>query len=115
MLRGRINEKWMHRGVIMWSPRNTYIDADVELAPEVSLLPGTVLKGHCVIERGAQIGPNAVLTDVFVGEIAHVATVEATNARIGAEARVESFVVLGTGRRASPRARSSRRSTTDTQ
>ncbi len=97
VLRGRINERWMHRGVIMWSPENTYIDADVELAPEVSLLPGTVLKGRCVVERGARIGPNAVLSDVFVGENAQVATVEATSARIGAEARVASFVVLGAG------------------
>lgn len=97
VLRGRINEKWLHRGVVMWSPQNTYIDADVELAHEVSLLPGTVLKGHCVIERGARIGPNAVLTDVKVGEFAHVAAVEATNARIGAEARVGSFVVLAPG------------------
>lgn len=97
VLRGRINERWMHRGVIMWSPENTYIDADVELAPEVSLLPGTVLKGRCVVERGARIGPNAVLSDVFVGENAQVATVEATSARIGTEARVASFVVLGAG------------------
>ena len=97
VLRARINEKWLHRGVIIWSPLNTYIDADVELAPEVSLLPGTVLKGHCVIERGARIGPNAILNDVFVGEGAQVATIEATNARIGAEARVESFVVLAPG------------------
>lgn len=97
IMRGRINEKWMHRGVTLWSPDNTYIDADVELAPEVSLLPGTVLKGRCVIERGARIGPNAMLTDVFVGENAQVATVEATSARIGAEARVASFVVLAPG------------------
>jgi len=61
------------------------------------LLPGTVLKGHCVVERGARIGPNAILNDVFVGESAQVATIEATNARIGAEARVESFVVLAPG------------------
>jgi bifunctional UDP-N-acetylglucosamine pyrophosphorylase/glucosamine-1-phosphate N-acetyltransferase len=97
VLRGRINERWLRRGVIIWSPLNTYIDADVELAAEVSLLPGTVLKGHCVIERGARIGPNAILSDVFVGESAQVATVEATNARIGADARVESFVVLAPG------------------
>ena len=55
------------------------------------------MKGHCVIERGARIGPNAILNDVFVGEFAQVSTVEATNARIGAEARVESFVVLVPG------------------
>jgi bifunctional UDP-N-acetylglucosamine pyrophosphorylase/glucosamine-1-phosphate N-acetyltransferase len=97
VLRQRINEKWLRRGVVIWGPHNTYVDADVELAPEVSLLPGTVLKGRCVIERGARIGPNAILTDVTVGEFAQVGTVEATNARIGADARVASFVVLSPG------------------
>jgi bifunctional UDP-N-acetylglucosamine pyrophosphorylase/glucosamine-1-phosphate N-acetyltransferase len=87
----------MQRGVTMWDPLHTYIDADVELAAEVSLLPGCVLKGHCVIEHGAQIGPNAILTDVRVGESAVVRTVEATNARIGAQSRVHSFVVLDPG------------------
>ena len=102
VLRSRINEKWMHRGVTMWNPAQTYVDADVELSAEVSLLPGTVLKGRCVIERGAQIGPNANLCDVHVGENAQVAMVEATGAVIGAEARVASFVVLGFGARVAP-------------
>ena len=97
VLRSRINEKWLQRGVTMWDPTHTYIDADVELAAEVSLLPGTVLKGHCVIERGAQIGPNANLSDVYVGENARVGTVEATGAHIGADSQVHSFVVLAPG------------------
>lgn len=102
VMRLRINEKWMLRGVTIWNPHNTYIDADVDVAPEVSLLPGTVLRGHCVIERGAQIGPNAILSDVSVGENAQVAMVEATDASIGAEAKVTSFVVLGPGTRIAP-------------
>lgn len=102
VLRQRINERWMLRGVTIWNPQNTYIDADVELAAEVSILPGTVLRGRCVVERGAQIGPNANLSDVFVGENAQVATVEATDASIGAEAKVTSFVVLGPGTRIAP-------------
>ena len=81
----------------MWNPDATYIDADVELAAEVSLLPGTILKGHCVIARGAQIGPNAVLSDVEVGENAFVGAVEASRVRVGADARVSSFVVLSPG------------------
>jgi len=97
VLRRRINDQWLARGVTMWNPDATYIDADVELAAEVSLLPGTILKGKCVIARGAQIGPHAVLSDVEVGEGAHVATVEASRLRIGADARVASFVVLGPG------------------
>ena len=97
VLRQRINEQWMQRGVTIWNPEHTYIDADVELASEVSLLPGTVLRGHCVVERGAQIGPNATLSDVVVGENAQVGSVDANAARIGAEAKVASFVVLGAG------------------
>ena len=97
VLRGRINDEWMARGVTMWNPEATYVDADVDLSPEVSLLPGTILKGRCIVARGAQIGPNAVLDDVEVGENAVVGSVEASHVRIGADARVSSFVVLSPG------------------
>jgi bifunctional UDP-N-acetylglucosamine pyrophosphorylase/glucosamine-1-phosphate N-acetyltransferase len=96
-MRDRINERWMKRGVTMWDPSQTYIDADVELAQEVSLLPGTVLKGKCEVARGAQIGPHANLNNVVVGENAHVGTVDAQDAKIGSDATVSSFVVLGSG------------------
>jgi bifunctional UDP-N-acetylglucosamine pyrophosphorylase/glucosamine-1-phosphate N-acetyltransferase len=97
VLRARINFEWMSRGVTMWDPASTYVDADVELAAEVALLPGTILKGRCVIGRGATIGPNAVLRDVEVGEGATIAMVDATHVRIGADANVGSFVVLSPG------------------
>jgi len=96
-VRRRINERWMQRGVTMWDPATTYVDAEVELAAEVSLLPGTVLKGHCVVGHGARIGPNAYLRDVSVGENARLGTVEAVNVRIGADARVTSHTVLAAG------------------
>jgi bifunctional UDP-N-acetylglucosamine pyrophosphorylase/glucosamine-1-phosphate N-acetyltransferase len=97
VLRARINDEWMIRGVTMWDPTHTYVDADVELAAEVTLLPGTILKGLCVIGRGATIGPNAILREVEVGEGATVAMVDASHARIGADANVASFVVLSPG------------------
>ncbi|MHB8379927.1 MAG: bifunctional UDP-N-acetylglucosamine diphosphorylase/glucosamine-1-phosphate N-acetyltransferase GlmU [Acidimicrobiales bacterium] len=97
VLRRRINDQWLARGVTMWDPDATYVDVDVELAAEVSLLPGTILKGHCVIARGARIGPNALLSDVEVGENAYVGAVEASRVRVGADARVASFVVLSPG------------------
>jgi len=56
VLRARINEKCCI-AVSSSGARSTLRRRDVELAPEVSLLPGTVLKGHCVVERGARIGP----------------------------------------------------------
>lgn len=97
VLRRRINQQWMRRGVTMWDPESTYIDSDVELMRDVSLLPGTVLKGRCVIGEGSQIGPNAFLSDVTVGSNTDVGTVQATSARIGDDAVVGSFSVLDPG------------------
>jgi bifunctional UDP-N-acetylglucosamine pyrophosphorylase/glucosamine-1-phosphate N-acetyltransferase len=97
VLRARINDEWMGLGVTMWDPTQTYVDADVELAAEVTLLPGTILKGHCVVGHGATIGPNAVLRNVEVGENATVGMVDASHVRIGADANVASFVVLSPG------------------
>lgn len=96
-MRRRINERWMQRGVTMWDPRHTYVDADVELAPDVSLLPGTVLRGRCRVGAGAIIGPHAHLEDVTVGEGARLATVSATRATVGARAILGPYVVLGPG------------------
>ncbi len=102
ILRARINDQWMTRGVTMWDPATTYVDADVELGADVSLLPGTVLTGRCVIATGASIGPNATLRDTEVGEGASVATVDATRARIGADATVGSYAVLAPGAEVAP-------------
>ena len=45
-LRDRINERWMRRGVTMWDPERTYVDAEVHLEADVSLLPGVILRGQ---------------------------------------------------------------------
>jgi bifunctional UDP-N-acetylglucosamine pyrophosphorylase / glucosamine-1-phosphate N-acetyltransferase len=96
-LRRRINERWMQHGVTMWDPASTYVDADVVLAEDVSLLPGTIVKGACRIGAGAQVGPGALLVDVIVGARAQLGTVQATGASIGEDAEVGSFSVLGPG------------------
>ena len=83
-LRDRINERWMRRGVTMWDPERTYVDAEVHLEADVSLLPGVILRGNCVVGAGAEIGPNSVLTDTTVGDGAVVAASVCTLAAIGA-------------------------------
>ncbi len=44
-------ERWMRAGVTMVDPARTYIDATVELDPDVRLLPGTILEGRTVVGR----------------------------------------------------------------
>lgn len=97
VLRDRINERWMRRGVTMWDPERTYVDADTKLARDVTLLPGVVLRGACDIAEGAEIGPDATLTDTVVGPGAEVRHCVCVRAEVGAGATVGPFCVLGPG------------------
>jgi bifunctional UDP-N-acetylglucosamine pyrophosphorylase/glucosamine-1-phosphate N-acetyltransferase len=96
-LRARTNERWMRRGVTMVDPEHTYVDAGVELAPDVTLFPGTILRGATTVGAGAEIGPNTHLVDTVVGERAVVHTTVARQATIGADARVGPFTSLEPG------------------
>ncbi|HXA32948.1 MAG TPA: NTP transferase domain-containing protein [Acidimicrobiales bacterium] len=96
-LRDRINERWMRRGVTMWDPERTYIDTDVQLSPDVVLLPGVILQGECQVAEQAEIGPNCHLVDTVVGEGAVIANSVSRRAEVGSEARVGPFAVLGEG------------------
>jgi bifunctional UDP-N-acetylglucosamine pyrophosphorylase/glucosamine-1-phosphate N-acetyltransferase len=96
-LRDRINERWMRRGVTMWDPERTYVDAQVRLATDVSLLPGVILRGHCVVGEGSEIGPNCVLTDTTVGCGARVSESTCDHSVIGDGATVGPFSVLQPG------------------
>ncbi|HEY1827902.1 MAG TPA: NTP transferase domain-containing protein [Acidimicrobiales bacterium] len=101
-LRDRINERWMRRGVTMWDPERTYVDAQTRLASDVSLLPGVILRGDCEIGAGSEIGPNCILTDTVVGERAVIISSTAERARVGDDARVGPFSVLPAGAEVAP-------------
>jgi bifunctional UDP-N-acetylglucosamine pyrophosphorylase / glucosamine-1-phosphate N-acetyltransferase len=96
-LRDRTNERWMRRGVTMVDPERTYIDASVELGSDVTVFPGTILRGATAIADGAEIGPDVHLVDTVVGERAVVEYTVARQATIGADARVGPFATLQPG------------------
>ncbi len=103
-LRDRINERWMRRGVTMWDPERTYVDAQVELTADVSLLPGVILRGRCVIGEGSEIGPNCVLTDTLVGRRAVVSETVCDRGIVGDGARIGPFCVVQPGAEVLPNA-----------
>ncbi len=96
-LRDRINERWMRRGVTMWDPERTYVDAEVQLSPDVTLLPGVILRGECTVGEAAEIGPETTLVDTQVGERAEVRHSVCVGAVVGPGARVGPFSTLGPG------------------
>ena len=97
----RMNElivrRWMVAGVTITDPATTWIDADVVLAEDVEVLPGTQLKGATLIQRGATVGPDTTLVDCEIGENATVKRTDATLAVIGAGASVGPFAYLRPG------------------
>ncbi|HUR77511.1 MAG TPA: NTP transferase domain-containing protein [Acidimicrobiales bacterium] len=98
-LRDRTNERWMRRGVTMLDPEHTYVDAVVELGTDVTLFPGSVLQGRCVIGEHAEIGPNTRLIDCIVGDGAIVENSVGRQAEIGDHAVVGPFASLEPGAR----------------
>lgn len=104
-LRRRTNQGWMRRGVTMVDPDRTYIDATVELAPDVTIFPDTMLQGRCVIGAGVELGPNTRLVDCEIGAGAVVEHTVGREATVGERAVVGPFAVLASGSAIPPDAR----------
>src|SRR6201992_3721308 len=64
----RLLETWMRAGVTIVDPATTWLDAEVTLAPDVQIGPGTQLEGRTTVASGASVGPGCVLRDTVVGE-----------------------------------------------
>jgi bifunctional UDP-N-acetylglucosamine pyrophosphorylase/glucosamine-1-phosphate N-acetyltransferase len=101
-LRARINRRWMRRGVTMWDPGRTYLDASVRLAADVTLLPGVILQGTTTVGAGAVLGPSVHLVDCEVAPGATLSHTVASHAVIGEQCSVGPYVVLEEGTRLAP-------------
>jgi len=64
----RILEDHMLAGVTVTDPNATWIDADVEIAADATIEPGTTLHGRTEIGAGTVVGPNTTLIDSKLGE-----------------------------------------------
>ncbi len=82
----RILARWMAEGVTVVDPATTWIDVDVVLAPDVTILPGVQLLGATVVGEDAVVGPDCTLKDVEIGEGAKVVRTHGELAVIGAGA-----------------------------
>ena len=97
VMRERINDALMLSGVTITDPLTTWIDVTVEIAPDVTLLPGTQLLGKTIVETGATIGPRSTLVDSSVGQDARVIESYVRGAAIGYQVQVGPFSFLREG------------------
>jgi bifunctional UDP-N-acetylglucosamine pyrophosphorylase/glucosamine-1-phosphate N-acetyltransferase len=96
-LRERINEAHMLAGVTIVDPASTWIETGVEIDPDVTIHPFTVLRGDVRIATGVEIGPFAYLRPgTALGENAKVGTfVELKKAIVGARTKIPHLSYIG--------------------
>jgi bifunctional UDP-N-acetylglucosamine pyrophosphorylase / glucosamine-1-phosphate N-acetyltransferase len=113
-LRDGINEGHMLAGVTIVDPATTWIEADVEIEPDVTIHPFVYLRGSTSVATGAEIHAHTVATDVEIGAGAVVGPfcylrpgtvleadskagtfVEIKNSRIGRNAKVPHLSYIG--------------------
>ena len=113
-LRDRINEEHMLAGVTIVDPATTWIEPSVELEPDATVHPFTVLRGKTRVGAGAEVGPHVVAVDAEIGERVLVGPfcylrpgtvleadakagtfVEIKNSRVGARTKVPHLSYIG--------------------
>jgi bifunctional UDP-N-acetylglucosamine pyrophosphorylase / glucosamine-1-phosphate N-acetyltransferase len=92
--RRRILTAHMKAGVTVEDPSATWIDADVRIEPDATILPGTFLRGATRIGSGSTIGPMTTLMDSRVGERATVTQSHLVRCEVADEATVGPFTYL---------------------
>ena len=95
-LRARVNTEHMLAGVTIVDPQTTWIDPDVELEPDSTIHPFTVLRGRTRVAAGAEVGPHVVADDAEIGPDARVGPFcyLRPGTRLGAGAKAGTFVEI---------------------
>ncbi|MCI1222432.1 MAG: bifunctional UDP-N-acetylglucosamine diphosphorylase/glucosamine-1-phosphate N-acetyltransferase GlmU [Bifidobacterium subtile] len=93
----RICEDWMRRGVTILDPQTTWIEDEVTLDTDVTVLPGCFLQGHTVVHENAVIGPYTTLIDATIDEAARVERSRVQESHVGASANIGPWTYLRPG------------------
>ncbi|MBK6885837.1 MAG: bifunctional UDP-N-acetylglucosamine diphosphorylase/glucosamine-1-phosphate N-acetyltransferase GlmU [Tetrasphaera sp.] len=97
ILNERQTQRWMRAGVTIVDPATTWIDVDVTIGMDTTLLPATQVLGATTIGRDAVIGPEVTIRDSEIGDGAQVRRAEVHLARVGAGASVGPYSYLRPG------------------
>src|ERR671933_1437664 len=97
IVRRRILDEHMRRGVTVRDPASTHIEASVEIGRDTVILPGTFLRGGTKIGSDCVIGPSTDLLDTVVGNGVLVEHSVGRGAAIGTGAAVGPYAYLRPG------------------
>ena len=91
IMKQRINETHLRNGVTLIDPNNTYIGPDVEIAQDVIIYHGTIIKGMTHIASDAIIGPNSEIENSSIGEQTVIRQSVVLDSKIGNKVNVGPF------------------------
>lgn len=94
IMQKRINRRHMENGVTIADPEHTYIGPEVEIGMDTVILPGCWIEGKTVIGEDCEIGPNARLTDMRLGDGIKFQTSTALESEIGSGTTVGPFAYI---------------------
>ena len=84
-------------GVTVVDPAATYVDPRCSVAPGVTLLPGTILRGHTAVDRDSEIGPNSMVRDCRIGQRTTVNASQLNESTVGSDTTVGPFTYVRPG------------------
>jgi bifunctional UDP-N-acetylglucosamine pyrophosphorylase / glucosamine-1-phosphate N-acetyltransferase len=100
--RRRLLTAHMLAGVTVVDPGSTWIDADVAIAADARIEPGTSLRGRTEVGAGSTIGPLSTLIDAKLGEDVSVPHSYLVECEVGDGANVGPFAYLRPGASLAP-------------
>lgn len=97
-----IRERHMREGVTIVGPETVFIDEQVEIAPDTTILPFTIIVGRTTIGRDCVIGPHSVLEDAVIGDGATIRSSTITLSRVDSGSDVGPYSHLREGTHVGP-------------
>ena len=97
LARDLIRRRHMAAGVTFMGPEMVFIDEDVTIGSDTTLLPGTLLLGRTSIGTGCLIGPHATIEDAQLGDKVVVNASTVRQSTVGSGSDVGPYAHLRAG------------------
>jgi len=96
-IKDRIINEIMLSGVTVVDPASTYIDVNVSIGEDTTILPNTILEGNTAIGEDCIIGPNSRISNCKIGNNVEVNSSVAIDSTVGDETHIGPFAYLRPG------------------
>jgi len=103
IVRQRVRENLMRRGVTLIGAETIFVDENVTIGRDTTILPGTMITGTTTIGEGCRIGPNADIVNATIGNNVTIRSSTIENSTLlddvdaGPYAHIRSGSVVGEG------------------